>query len=326
MSAIPHPGRNKAAVPHKMSLGKRIRRDFQKHWTLYLLFLPVLAYFLIFKYAPMAGLAISFQNYKAAKGIQGSQWVGFMHFRNFFNDPYLPRLLRNTVTIALSTLIFSFPMPILLALLINELRSKALSRTVQTISYIPHFISTVVVCGIIRGLVDRTGGVTMLLHALFGMPVTNMLYEPSYFVPIYIVSDIWSNIGWNSIVYLSALTAIDQELYEAARVDGANKWHQIIHVTIPCLVPTIIIMFILKVGKVFDVGYEKVMLLYTPLTYETADVINTYVYRRGFGGGAGETVNLSYSTAVGFFNSVVCFMLVYFTNKLTQKMGGNSLW
>ena len=197
-----------------------------------------------------------------------------------------------------------------------------MSRVVQTISYIPHFISVVVVCGIIRDLVSRTGGVTMLLHSIFGMPVTNMLYEPNDFVPIYIVSDIWSNIGWNSIVYLSALTAIDQELYEAARVDGANKWHQIIHITIPCLVPTIVIMFILKVGKMFDVGYEKIMLLYTPLTYERADVINTYVYRRGFA----ENVNFSYSTAVGFFNSVVCFVLVFFTNKITRRLGGNSLW
>ena len=311
-----------AAGGPRQSLGRRIRRDLTKNWKLYLLFLPILVYFLVFKYGPMAGLAISFQDFKAAKGIAGSKWVGMKHFINFMNDPFLPRLLRNTVTIALSTLIFSFPSAIVLALLINELRSRRMSRAVQTISYIPHFISTVVVCGIIRNLVGRTGGVTMLLHFLFGLPVTNMLYEPGDFVPIYIVSDIWSNIGWNSIVYLSALTSIDQELYEAAKVDGANKWHQIIHVTIPCLVPTIVIMFILKVGKMFDVGYEKIMLLYTPLTYETADVINTYVYRRGFA----ENVNFSYSTAVGFFNSVVCFLLVFVTNKITSRMGGNSLW
>ena len=300
----------------------RLGRDMKKNWKLYLIFLPVLAYFLIFKYGPMAGLMISFHDFKAAKGIMGSKWVGTKHFINFFNDPYLPRLIKNTLTIALSTLVFSFPSAIILALLINELRSNGLKRSVQTISYIPHFISTVVVCGIIRDLVSRTGGVTMILHTVFGMPVNNLLYEPGYFVPIYIVSDIWSNIGWNSIVYLSALTAIDQELYEAAKVDGANKWHQMIHITIPCLVPTIVIMFILKVGKMFDVGYEKIMLLYTPLTYETADVINTYVYRRGFA----ENVNFSYSTAVGFFNSVVCFLLVYVTNKITSRMGGNSLW
>ncbi len=322
MSTVSRAERGKVINHHSLPLGRRILLDFQKNWKLYLLFLPVLVYFIVFKYAPMAGLVISFQDYKAAKGIAGSNWVGLKHFVNFFNDPFLPRLLRNTFTIAISTLIFSFPSAIVLALLINELRSRRMSRTVQTISYIPHFISVVVVCGIIRDLVSRTGGVTMLLSSLFGMQPTNMLYEPNYFVPIYIVSDIWSNIGWNSIVYLSALTAIDQELYEAARVDGANKWHQIIHITIPCLIPTIVIMFILKVGKMFDVGYEKIMLLYTPLTYEKADVINTYVYRRGFA----ENVNFSYSTAVGFFNSVVCFVLVFITNKITKRMGGNSLW
>lgn len=304
----------------KLSLGARIRRDIQKNWTLYLLFLPVLIYFLVFKYAPMFGLSISFMDYKPARGFTGSKWVGLKHFESFFTDPYFFRLLRNTVTISLSTLVFSFPSAILLALLINELRSRKLSRTVQTISYIPHFISTVVICGIVHKLFNRTGGVTMLICSLTGMQPTNMLLESNWFVPIYIITDIWQNMGWNSIVYLSALTAIDQELYEAARVDGANKWNQLIHITIPSLVPTIIIMFILKVGKMFDVGYEKIMLLYNPLTYETADVINTYVYRRGM-----EQSQWSYSAAVGFFNSVVCFVLVYFTNRISRK-SGNSLW
>lgn len=304
----------------KPSLGARIHRDLQKNWKLYLLFLPILIYFIVFKYAPMFGLSISFMDYKPARGFTGSKWVGLKHFESFFTDPYFFRLLRNTVTISLSTLVFSFPSAILLALLINELRSRRLSRTVQTISYIPHFISTVVICGIVHKLFSRTGGVTMLFCQLTGMQPTNMLLESNWFVPIYIITDIWQNMGWNSIVYLSALTAIDQELYEAARVDGANKWNQLIHITIPSLVPTIIIMFILKVGKIFDVGYEKIMLLYNPLTYETADVINTYVYRRGM-----EQSQWSYSAAVGFFNSVVCFVLVYFTNRISRK-SGNSLW
>ncbi len=305
----------------KPPLGRRIRRDFRKNWKLYLLFVPILVYFIIFKYAPMFGLSISFLDYRPARGIAGSRFVGLQHFRSFFSDPYFFRLLRNTITISLCTLIFSFPSAILLAIMINELQSRRLSRTVQTISYIPHFISTVVICGIIRQLVGRTGGITMLLSTLFGMEPTNMLLEPGYFIPIYIGTDIWQSIGWNSIVYLSALTSIDQELYEAARVDGANKWNQLVHVTIPCLVPTIIIMFILKVGKMFDVGYEKIMLLYNPLTYETADVINTYVYRRGM-----EQQQWSYSTAVGLFNSVVCFSLVFFTNYITRRANGNSLW
>ncbi|MGN0746946.1 MAG: ABC transporter permease [Aristaeellaceae bacterium] len=304
----------------KRSLGDRVRRDLRKNGRLYLLFLPILIYFLIFKYAPMFGLSIAFMDYKPRKGFFGSSWVGLKHFRNFFSDPYFFRLLKNTLTISLSTLVFSFPSAILLALLINELRSRKLSRVVQTVSYLPHFISTVVICGIIRDLTSRTGGITMILAA-FGMEPTNLLYEPSYFVPIYVLSDIWQTVGWNSIVYLSALTAIDQELYEAAKVDGANKWNQIIHITIPSLIPTIIIMFILKVGKMFDVGYEKIMLLYTPLTYDTADVINTYVYRRGL-----EQSQYSYSAAVGFFNSVVCFLLVFITNTITRKSNGNSLW
>ena len=305
----------------KQPLGRRIQRDLTKNWKLYMLFIPVLVYFAIFKYAPMFGLSISFLDYRPARGISGSRFVGLQHFRSFFTDPYFFRLLRNTVTISLCTLIFSFPSAILLALMINELQSRRLSRVVQTISYVPHFISTVVICGIVTQLVGRTGGITMLLNTLFGLEPTNMLMEPNYFVPVYIGTDIWQSIGWNSIVYLSALTAIDQELYEAARVDGANKWNQMIHITIPCLVPTIVIMFILKVGKMFDVGYEKIMLLYNALTYETADVINTYVYRRGM-----EQAQWSYSTAVGLFNSVVCFVLVFFTNWITRKSNGNSLW
>ncbi|MBQ8654354.1 MAG: sugar ABC transporter permease [Clostridia bacterium] len=311
---------DKILIPRQPFL-KRLAKDMQKNWKLYALFLPVLVYFFVFKYGPMFGLSISFQDYKPARGFLKSKWVGLKHFENFFTDPYFFRLLKNTVTISLSTLIFSFPSAIILALLINELRSRKLSRVVQTVSYIPHFVSTVVICGIIQQLVGRTGGITMILANLFGIEPTNMLLETGYFIPIYIGSDIWQNMGWNSIVYLSALTAIDQELYEAAKVDGANKWNQMIHITIPCLVPTIIIMFILKVGKMFDVGYEKIMLLYTPLTYERADVINTYVYRRGM-----ENAQWSYSAAVGFFNSVVCFLLVFVTNTITRRSGGNSLW
>ena len=322
MSTITRPQKKDLPSLKKQSFGRRVVRDMQKNWKLYLLFLPVIAYFLVFKYGPMAGLAIAFENYKPARGIFGSKWVGLDNFKMFFvNNPYLFRLLRNTITISLSTLVFSFPSAIILALLINELRNRKFSRTVQTITYLPHFISTVVICGIITDLTGRTGGISVLVAALTGGEAKNLLYEQSCFVPIYVLSDIWQSIGWNSIVYLSALTAIDQELYEAAKVDGANKWNQIIHITIPCLVPTIIIMFILKVGKMFDVGYEKIMLLYTPLTYETADVINTYVYRSGI-----LEFRYGYSTAVGFFNSVVCFLLVFCTNAITRKLNGNSLW
>lgn len=299
----------------------RLKKDFKKNWGLYLMILIPVLYFLIFKYGPMAGLIIAFEDFKPARGIFGSPFVGFKHFINFFSDPYFFRLLFNTIRISVSTLVFSFPAAIILALLINELRSKTFSRVVQTVTYVPHFISTVVICGIITQMVGRSGGITQILSMLTGMEMTNMLYVPQYFVPIYVVSDVWQTVGWNSIVYLSALTAIDQELYEAAKIDGANKWNQILHVTIPGLAPTIVIMFILRVGKMFDVGYEKIMLLYTPLTYQTADVINTYVYRRGL-----VDAQYSYSTAVGLFNSAVCFALVYITNRITRQRGGNSLW
>jgi putative aldouronate transport system permease protein len=299
----------------------RLKKDWQNNWMLYAMVLLPALYFLVFKYGPMLGLDIAFFDYKPARGLSGSKFVGLKHFIDFFSDPYFFRLLLNTVRISLCTLVFSFPAAIILALLINELRSKAFSRVVQTITYIPHFISTVVICGMITQMVGRTGAITQILSVLTGMEPTNMLYIPQYFVPIYVTSDVWQSIGWNSIVYLSALTGIDQQLYEAAKIDGANKWNQILHVTIPGLAPTIVIMFILRVGKMFDVGYEKIMLLYTPLTYDTADVINTYVYRRGL-----VDAQYSYSTAVGLFNSLVCFTLVYLTNRVARKNGGNSLW
>lgn len=314
-------GAGAAIILPKQSLGSRLRRDWGKNWELYLLILPVVVYFLIFKYGSMLGMYTAFLDYKPARGVFGSKFVGLKHFETFFKDIYFKRTLVNTMRISLSTLIFSFPSAIILALLINELQSKSYSRVVQTVTYIPHFISTVVICGIIKKLVGGTGGITVLFSSLFGMTQQNMLNVPSYFVPIYVISDIWQSVGWNSIVYLSALTAIDPVLYEAAKIDGANKWKQTLHVTLPGIMPTIIIMLILRVGKMFDVGYEKIILLYNPLTYETADVINTYVYRRGL-----LEAQFSYSSAVGLFNSVVCFVLVFFTNKIARRGSGSSLW
>lgn len=211
-------------------------------------------------------------------------------------------------------------MPIILALFINELPNKRYSKAIQTITYLPHFISVVVICGIIVQLTASTGAITNFLGH-FGFPQVTMLNNPKCFLPIYIVSGIWQGIGWNSIIYLSALTAIDAELYEAARMDGAGKLRQLWSITLPCLAPTIVIMLILQVGKMFNVGYEKIILLYNPLTYEVADVISTYVYRKGL-----LEFNWSYSAAVGMFNSVVSFLLVSFTNKLSKKVSGSSLW
>ena len=265
-------------------------------------------------------MIISVKNYTPSRGFWNSPWVGLQHFRDFFQDYYFFRVLRNTIRISILSLVFTFPMPIILALLINELKNKYYARIIQTITYLPHFISIVIIAGIVVQLTSRTGGITQFLN-LFGFPRVTMLNEPAMFVPIYIISGIWQTVGWSSIIYLSALAAIDQELYEAAMIDGAGKFRQLISITIPCLSETVVIMFILQVGRMFNVGYEKIMLLYNPLTYEVADVISTYVYRKGL-----IEFNWSYSAAVGFFNSVICFVLVVITNKMSHKLRGSGLW
>ncbi len=305
---------------HDLPLSLKMKKDWRRNRSLYALFLPVLVFYLIFQYGPMCGLVIAFQNYKPSTGFLHSKWVGLTNFKDFFTDYYFQRVLLNTLKISFFTLIFTFPMPIVLALLINELRSKIYSRVVQTISYIPHFISIVVVVSIMMDLTNKNGAITQFL-ANFGIAPVTMLNDKRYFMPLYIISGIWQNIGWNSIIYLSALIAIDAELYEAAKIDGAGKFRQLISITLPCLLPTIVVMLILQVGKMFNVGYEKIILMYNPLTYEVADVISTYVYRKGL-----LEMNWSYSTAVGMFNSVVSFLLVWFTNKLSKKVSGNGLW
>ena len=303
-----------------LSWKERVVRDFHHNWMLYLMMTPVILYYLVFKFGPMFGVSIAFMDYKPAKGFLGSQWVGFKHFINFFTNYYFGRLMLNTVRISVCSLL-TFPAPIILALLLNELKSPRFAKWTQTITYIPHFISTVVICGIIVKLTSSTGGITAILHTIFGIEKESLLNHSENFLPIYVLSGIWQSIGWSSIIYLSALAGIDQELYDAAKVDGAGRFKQVLYVTIPCLIPTIIIMLILKMGNIFDVGYEKVMLLYNPSIYNTADVINTYVYRKGM-----IDAQYSYSAAVGLFNSVVSLFLVTVTNKISKKVSGNSLW
>ncbi len=301
-------------------LGLKMKKDWSKYKTLYLLFIPVLVYYIVFQYGSMFGLIIAFENYKPRLGFWKSPFVGLTHFRNFIHDYYFKRTLTNTIRISITNLIFSFPCPIILAIFISELRSKTYSKVVQTITYIPHFVSIVVVTSIVMDLTGRNGAITTLLSHFGFQPVT-MLNEPKYFLPLYIISGIWQNIGWNSIVYLAALLAIDAQLYEAARIDGAGKLRQLWSITLPGLLPTIIIMLILQVGKMFNVGYEKIILMYNPMTYEVADVINSYVYREGL-----LNLNYSYAAAVGMFNSIVSFILVWTTNKISNKLTGSGLW
>lgn len=307
-------------IKKKQTFLVRLKKDFSMNKELYLLVLPVLAYYLIFKYGPMFGLFIAFKDYTPGKGFIDSKWVGLKHFAAFLNDYYFIRVLRNTVVISFTSLIFSFPVPIILALLINELKSRRFSRLVQTVTYMPHFISVVVICSMIVQLTVKDGAINQIL-SVFGCKPVTMLNQPKLFLPIYIISGIWQNMGWNSIIYLSALINIDQELYTAAKIDGANRFRQLIHITLPGLMPTVIIMLILRIGKMFNVGHEKILLLYNELTYETAEVISTYVYKKGL-----LQFNWSYSTAVGLFNSVVCFILVYTTNRISRATSETSLW
>ena len=268
----------------------------------------------------MYGIIISFMDYNPRRGISGSQWVGMKHFIDFFTGPYFWRLLGNTLKLSLSTLIFGFPVPIILALLINELRNKKFSKAVQTITYMPHFVSMVVLCAMIRQFVGANGFITSFL-SMFGYDGGNLLNHGEYWIPIYVISNIWQGAGWGSIVYLAALTGIDSELYDAAKVDGANRWKQTLNVTIPCILPTIIIMLIMRVGQIMGVGYEKTILLYNEGIYDVADIISTYVYRRGL-----LDRQFSFSTAVGLFNSVVNFILVIGANQISKKTTETSLW
>ena len=297
--------------------------DVVKDYDAYLLVLPVIAFYLIFAYKPMYGAIIAFKNYSPSLGIVKSPWAndyGFQHFISFFSSYYFGRVIKNTLVISLSTLIFGFPAPIILALLLNEISSVAYKRTVQTISYLPHFISTVVLCSIIR-IFTKSGGIINNMLVPLGLKSGDMLGHANYFVPLYVISGIWSEVGWGSIIYLAALSGIDQELYEAARIDGANRWKQTLHVTLPGILGTIMILFILRMGSVMNVGYEKIILLYNQGIYDTADVISTFVYRRGL-----LEFSWSYSSAVGLFNSVINFVLVVTFNKLSSKFSEYSLW
>lgn len=307
-------------IKGRHSFWVRLKKDMKRYWMAYLLVTPVILYYLIFQYKPMYGIIIAFKDFTPIKGIWGSEWVGLQHFKTFISSYYFGRLVKNTLTISFTSLIFGFPAPIIFALLLNELRSNKFKRVVQTISYMPHFISTVIMCSLIHLFVAADGPIVYIL-SLFGMNKVSLLTLPNAFVPTYVISGIWENIGWGAIIYLSALAGVDQELYDAAMIDGANRWKQTIYVTIPSISNMIIIRLLLRLGHVMSVGFEKVMLLYNELTYETADVISTYVYRKGL-----ESYEWSYSAAVGLFNTVINLILIIMFNKISKKVSEVSLW
>lgn len=304
----------------KASFTARLGRDLRVNWTLYLLFVPVLLYYILFKYKPMVGLVMAFEDYSPFKGLWNSAWVGWKHFKEFFENPFFFRIMRNTIWISVNMLVFSFPAPIILALLLNEVRCKRFQRGVQLVAYLPHFVSMIVICGLVTKFTTDNGIINDFL-AMFGCERVSYLNYPQYFVPVYVLSGIWTDIGWNSIIYYAALTGVDQQLYEAAAIDGAGRWKQTLHVTLPGILPTITVMLILQIGNLLNIGYEKIILLYTSTTYETADVISTYVYRTGVVDG-----RTSYSTAVGLFNSVLSFILLVLANVVSKKTSENGLW
>ncbi|EMS70034.1 ABC transporter permease [Ruminiclostridium cellobioparum] len=297
-----------------------ISSDIKRNKYIYLMVLAVVVWYVIFCYVPMYGTVIAFKKYSVGLGIFKSSWVGIDNFTAFFRDVNSWRIIKNTLLISIYDILWGFPAPIILALLLNEVKNKFFKRTVQTLTYLPYFISTVVVCGIIVDFTSSSGLINQLISS-FGFEKTNLLSQSGLFRTIFISTNIWQSIGWNSIIYLAALSNIDPGLYEAAVMDGAGKWKQLIHVTLPGLTSTIMVLLILRMGSIMSIGFEKIILLYNPLTYETADVISSYVYRRGL-----LNADYSYSTAIGLFNSVINLLFLVGANWLSKKYTENSLW
>lgn len=300
--------------------GKQRWKLIKRSRYLYLLMVLPLVYYIIFCYGPMYGVLIAFKDYKIAKGVWGSPWVGFKWFEKFLFDEYFWKLVRNTLMLNLYGLIFGFPVPIILALMLNEVRHGQFKRLVQTVSYLPHFISTVVICGMLNNFLSLDGVINQFIEFL-GFEKIQFLILPEWFRTIFTASGIWQSCGWNSIIYLAALTAVDAQLIEAAEIDGANRFQRILHVTLPAITPTISIMLIMQLGRMMTLGYEKIILLYNGMTYETADTISTYVYRRGI-----LKADYSYSTAVGLFQTVVGLIFLVTSNKISKKISETSLW
>ena len=299
---------------------KVIFRDLRMNYVVYLMVVPVILHFLIFSYRPMVGILMAFQDFSVARGLWGSTWVGFQHFETFFNSIFFFRLIRNTLLINIYRLLIFFPLPIIFAICLNEVRNQYFKRTVQTISYLPFFISSVVVISILREFVSSEGIITQIA-VFFGDPGGALLARPEWFRTLFVGQHIWTQLGFASIIYISALSSIDQELYEAARIDGAGRLKQTRHITLPGLTPTIIILLILQIGQLMNVGFETILLMYSPAVFETADVISTFVFRTGI-----QENNFSFSTAVNFFNSVINFILIFIANMLSRKYGETSLW
>ena len=301
---------------------KTVMEYLRRNWQYYAMMLIPVIYYLVFRYVPMAGNIIAFRRYRAGHSIFGDEWSGLKYFRQFVGDLTFWRAFRNTLVLNVSYLIFRFPLTLIFALLLNEIRMYNVKKFVQTVSYLPHFISMIIVTGMIRELVSMNGPINQFLR-MFGLEPISFISSPEWFTPIFVISGVWQNLGWGTILYLAAMSGIDPSLYEAAEVDGAGHFQRVWHVTIPCIMPTIATLLILDFGGLVGSGgaFEKVFLLYNPMTYEKADIISTFVFRMGLGSG-----NYSYATAVGLFEGLLNLFLLTIANKVSKKVSGASLW
>lgn len=299
------------------SLWENMKTEYQ----LYLFIFPAIIFFIIFHYIPLYGIQIAFKKYVEVKGILGSAWVGLANFERFFSSYQFGRLIRNTLGLSFYSLIAEFPIPIILALLLNQVKNKKYKKLVQTVTYAPHFISIVVMIGMVQLFLSPTSGIVNQVIKMFGGEVIPFLAEPQYFRHIYVISGIWQHAGWGAILYLATLASVGPELYEAAKVDGASKWSIIRHIDIPSIMPTAIIMLILNVGRLMNIGMQKALLLQNPINVSQSEIIPTYVYKVGI-----IKAQFSYSAAIGLFNSVVNIILLFTVNKIAKKVSETSLW
>lgn len=300
---------------------KKWLKDQKKHYVLYLLALPGILYYLIFHYVPMYGVVIAFKDFNPSLGILGSSWVGLKWFNAFFKSYFFWRIIKNTLVLSAYSVLWGFPLPIIFALMLNELKNGKFKKSVQTISYLPHFLSTVVVVGMMYNFLSPSYGIVNNIIKSLGFKEINFMSSSEWFRTLFVGSNVWQHFGWGAIIYLAALSGIDPQLYEASEIDGAGRFKQMLYITLPSIMPTIAILLILRLGRIMNVGFEKVILMYSPATYEVSDIISTFVYRRGILG-----AEFSFGAAVGLFNAVINLALIYVSNIVVKKMSGSGIW
>lgn len=298
------------------------KRHITRYWQLYAMMIVPIIYFIVFKYVPMFGNILAFRRYRPGMGPLGTQWVGLKYFKMFMHDPAFWRAFRNTLILSFGNLIINFPIPIIFAILLNEVRNVHFKKAVQTVSYMPRFISTVVVIAILGEMLSPSSGLfNNFLQSVFGIKPIYFMNEPKYFRWIYILTDTWQFTGWTAIIYLAAITGINSDMFEAAQIDGANRWKQIVYITIPSIMPTIMVLLILNVGRMLSLGFEKVLLMYTPSNSQVSDIIDTLVYRTGL-----ANQNYSYATAIGLFSGIIGVILVSSSNRISKKLTGDGVY